>query len=146
MMERGRRRMRGTSPELTEAARELREEETVAERVLWAELRNRGLGGLRFRRQHAIERFVLDFYCPAARLAVEVDGGAHAGREEHDAARDEALRTLGCETLRFTNREVITTLAAVLDRIREAVAARGALEARSPAPPPRPLAGEGAGG
>ena len=140
------RRMRGSSAELAAAARDLRGAETAAERALWAELRGRKLDGLRFRRQHAIERFVLDFYCPAARLAVEVDGGVHAGREMHDAARDEALRSIGRETLRFTNRRVLTSITEVLARIREAAFARGPVEAGCPAPPPRPLAGEGPGG
>lgn len=71
-------------------ARRFRREMTFTERKLWARLRRRALGGLHFRRQHPFGRFVLDFYCDAVRLAVEVDGGIHRleARQIDDALRD----------------------------------------------------------
>jgi very-short-patch-repair endonuclease len=118
---------------------------TPAERQLWIGLRGWGLGP--FRRQHAIERFVLDFYCPSARLCVEVDGGVHdeAGQQERDRARSEALMALGIRVLRVRNEEVLGDPRAVLRRIQAELA-------RAPASPrartlksPLPLAGEGGG-
>lgn len=101
------------------AARRLRRAETAAERALWAALRRRRLDGLRFHRQHPCGSFILDFYCPARRLAVEVDGGVHDSDDQsrYDAERATALLSIGVEVVRVTNREVMTDLGAVLRRI-----------------------------
>jgi len=92
-------RVRGTTRELDQRARELRAEMTPAERRLWDALRDRQLAGLKFRRQHAIGTHILDFYCASCRLNVEVDGDIHDVPEqaEHDAVRDEYLRLSGPE-------------------------------------------------
>ncbi len=84
-------------------ARVLRRALTPPEARLWVCLRAKQLGGLKFRRQHPVEAYVLDFYCPEARLAVEVDGQQHsdAGRSEHDARRTEWLETQGIAVLRI---------------------------------------------
>jgi very-short-patch-repair endonuclease len=133
--------MRGASEEVQAAARQLRREMTPAERQLWNGLRGWRLG--RFRRQHAIGPFILDFYCPAARLCIEVDGSVHDGAEQRvrDAARTDALATLGIRVVRFRNKEVLTDTRAVLRRIK------AELSASAPAPSgfPLPLAGEGGG-
>jgi very-short-patch-repair endonuclease len=108
------------SPELMMAARTLRREETPAEAALWQVLRDRGLDRLRFRRQHAVGRFVLDFYCPALRLAVEVDGGEHDTSEqvERDQARTEHLAAMGYTVVRVRNQEVLHDLPTVLARLK----------------------------
>jgi very-short-patch-repair endonuclease len=100
--------MRGRTPEILEASRSLRSEMTEAEKALWAGLRRDGIRGMRFRRQHAIGRFVLDFYCPSHKLAVEVDGGVHDDPDQavYDAARTEALNQLGIRVVRLRNEEV----------------------------------------
>jgi very-short-patch-repair endonuclease len=133
------RRLRGTSKELQERARQLRREMTPAEAALWKELR--GWPTARFRRQHPLGRFVLDFYAPSVRLCVEVDGGIHedSDQRERDEARSEALAAMRIQVIRFRNEEVLSDPAAVLLRIQEAITA-----ASTAAPPnPRPLAGVG---
>ncbi|HET8654865.1 MAG TPA: endonuclease domain-containing protein [Longimicrobiaceae bacterium] len=127
------RRMRGVSKELGSRARALRREMTPAERQLWTGLRGWGLGP--FRRQHALERFVLDFYCPSARLCVEVDGGVHdeADQQERDRARSDALAALGIRVLRVRNEEVLENPRAVLRRI-EAELSRARLPRSAPEP------------
>ena len=76
---------------------------------------------MRFRRQHAIGRFILDFYCPRHRLALELDGALHdePDQREYDAARTEALEQLGIRVLRFRNEEVMQNLPSVLERIKD---------------------------
>lgn len=100
--------MRGRTPEIQQAARWLRSEMTGAERHLWDALRCESIRGMRFRRQHAIGRFVLDFYCPAHKLAIEVDGAVHdwPDQAEYDAARTAALEQRGIRVLRVRNEEV----------------------------------------
>jgi len=134
------------------AARELRSEMTPAEVSLWESLRHRRLEGLRFRRQHAIGRVVLDFYCAARKLAIEVDGGIHdtAPQAERDAERTRVLAGLGIRVLRIRNDEVFTDIASVLHRIALAAQApppgKEARGPRSTSPfSPPSLAGEGPG-
>ena len=114
-------RIRGVSPELQERARELRRETTPAERLLWARLRNRQLQGRKFRRQHPLGRFVVDFCCPAERLVVEVDGEVHEGQEEEDEARTAVLESYGYTVLRFLNQAVIQDVEGVLKAIARAI-------------------------
>jgi very-short-patch-repair endonuclease len=114
--------MRGSSPELQARARELRRAPTPAERKLWNRLRGWGIG--KFRRQHPLDRFILDFYCPAARLCVEVDGGIHDDPDQlaRDRARTETLAAMGIRVIRFRNEEVLHDPGAVLRKIEEALA------------------------
>jgi very-short-patch-repair endonuclease len=107
--------------------------------LLWKRLRGENLG-FRFRRQHPIGDFVLDFFCHAARLAVEIDGPDHAERQVYDGWRDECLGKQGIRTLRFPVRRVKFELGRVLEEIREACRA-GCAAVPHPLPPP--LAGEG---
>lgn len=102
------------------AARELRARGTRAEEVLWQELRSRRLGGLKFRRQHPIGPFVLDFCCVERRLAIEVDGGVHGTLEERDAERESLLVAAGFRVLRFSNDDVQQRLSQVLESIQTA--------------------------
>ena len=110
---------REVPPRLLALARRLRSDHTDAERLLWRLLRDRQVVGLKFRRQHSIAPYVLDFYCPDLRLAVEVDGGQHfePRGERHDAERTRALDEHGIATIRFTNFEVLQQPQAVLETI-----------------------------
>lgn len=116
----GRRRVRGITAELQQAAWRLRGQMTPAELVLWEALRDRRLLGLRFRRQSPVGQFVLDFYCPACRLVVELDGGVHDTQAAADAARTELLGAYGLRVIRFPNERVFSDLPAVLEAIAAA--------------------------
>ena len=109
--------IRGASRELKEAAGELRHNMTPAEELLWERLKLKRLNGLRFRRQHPIGRFILDFYCPEHKLVIEVDGPIHEQQAEHDEERTEQLRSAGLTVLRFKNVEVMEQTEQVLEKI-----------------------------
>ena len=96
--------------------RELRKTSTDAERTFWRHLRNRQLGGHKFRRQHPYEGYVLDFACMERKLVVEADGGQHA-ESRRDEARDDFLAQAGFTVLRFWNNEVLLQTEAVLEVI-----------------------------
>jgi very-short-patch-repair endonuclease len=115
------------------AARDLRVRQTSAEGILWEALRNRRLDGLKFRRQHPVGPFVLDFCCPERRLAIELDGAVHAAQLENDAEREAILATAGYRIVRFPNDAVQNDLSAVLAAIR-ATAAREPRRSASPLP------------
>jgi len=122
------------SPEQRVFAKQLRTQLTDCERLLWRRLRNRGLAGIKFRRQHPLPPYVLDFYCAELRLVIELDGGQHyddAGREK-DRVRTDYLQRKGLDVLRFSNLDVLQNLDGVLSEILRC------LEARSPHPNPLP--------
>ena len=100
------------------SARRPRREPTLAEAALW-ELRDRRFGDFKFRRQAPIGTYVADFFRPALKLVVELDGGIHALREEADRRRDDWLRTAGYTVLRFPNEAMLRNPAVVFDAIRE---------------------------
>ncbi|HET7461125.1 MAG TPA: endonuclease domain-containing protein [Longimicrobium sp.] len=129
-----RHRYRNNSAELQIAAREMRAEPTPAERRLWNALRGSKLG-VRFRRQHPVGQFILDFWCPEARLAVEVDGEVHDGadQQEKDTHRTTLLDQYGYKVIRFRNDEVLRELPSVEARLRDEIAARGVALPPSPA-------------
>ncbi len=102
---------------LLSRARQLRREMTFPERLLWSHLRARQAGGMKWRRQVPIDRYVVDFYCPAASLVVEVDGMSHAGQAEADAARTFDLQAQGLRVLRVTNDDVIADVDGVVEYI-----------------------------
>jgi very-short-patch-repair endonuclease len=104
-------------PPILQAAHELRQPQTPAEQKLWLHLRNRQLDGFKFRRQHPIDRFIIDFYCAEAKLCIEIDGDSHAEQIEYDQARTEYLNERGYTVIRFTNREVFNQCEAVLQAI-----------------------------
>ena len=114
-------RIRGTTPEIEQAARRLRKNMTPAEKRLWSVLRNKQLNGLRFRRQHPVGNFILDFYCPACKLVVEVDGEIHSDRLDYDNARTSKLAEHGYSVLRFSNKRIMNELPQVLAEIRQIV-------------------------
>jgi very-short-patch-repair endonuclease len=100
-------------PRTTAHARQLRTAMTDAERFLWQDLRLRQFDGYKFRRQHPLGHYVLDFVCLTAKLVVEVDGGQHSEQNEYDASRTEWLRQKGFRVLRFWNHEVMKDIEAV---------------------------------
>ncbi len=116
---------RRISPVIRQRARDLRRPLTPTEGKLWARLRARPQG-LKFRRQHPLGRFIVDFYCAQARLAIEVDGGLHAEprHAEYDTARTAWLEQRGYRVLRFQARQVEKDLEAVVKRIVEACEGR----------------------
>jgi very-short-patch-repair endonuclease len=101
-------------------AKELRKIQTTAEQILWDRLRNRRLCELKFRRQHPIGAYIVDFYCDEDRLVIELDGGIHDQQKEQDEQRDSQLAAYGFHILRFQNQEVESNLEVVLGKIAAA--------------------------
>jgi very-short-patch-repair endonuclease len=101
----------------TVVARRLRRHATDVEKQLWRELRELGLPH-RFRRQHPVGGYIVDFACPAARLAIELDGGQHALRTDADEERSQEIAAHGYRVLRFWNVDVTENLRGVLETIR----------------------------
>jgi len=114
------------TPHLRHNAKELRRNATHPEQRLWYALRAKQLSGLKFRRQHAIDRYVVDFFCGEANLIVEVDGESHDGQHDADAERQQRLEELGFRVIRCTNDEVLDNLDGVLEAILKAAISGGA--------------------
>ena len=113
----------GASRNTFDKAHELRRNMTEAETILWKELKNKGLPNVRFRRQHPIGLFIVDFYCHEFKLAIEIDGGIHFVKEviEYDDGRSHDIEKLGIKILRFTNNQVFNDMNTVLKEISESV-------------------------
>lgn len=113
----------GAKPEIFDRARQLRKDSTEAEEKLWKRLRNRKFEGLKFRRQHPINQFIVDFYCHEKRLVVEVDGGIHNDIEvkERDEGREAELQNFGLRIIRFKNEEIMNDMKQVLEKLKAAV-------------------------
>jgi very-short-patch-repair endonuclease len=111
----------GAKPEILQVAAELRKNMTPAEKVLWERLRNRQVGGFRFRRQHPIYEVVVDFFCYEAMLVVEVDGSVHddSQQQERDKERTKILNNFGLREVRFRNEEVINYTDSVIHQIEQ---------------------------
>ena len=110
---------------LNAGVRGRRKNSTQAEDALWRELRGRKLLGLKFRRQHALGRFVVDFYCREAKLVIEVDGEVHDGQRIEDAVRQAYLESLGLRVLRFKNERILLARDEDLESISSALRGRG---------------------
>src|SRR5260221_8569536 len=112
----------GAKAHLFEKAKGLRARETEAEQILWSKLCKKQLG-VKFRRQHPIDEYIVDFYCHAHRLAIEVDGEIHDTKEnrEYDKSRTECLNEFKVEVVRFTNAEVTNNVDSVLEKIKERI-------------------------
>lgn len=95
---------------------------TPQENILWFYLRRGGMG-CKFQRQHSIGPYITDFYCPAKKLVIELDGKQHEENREYDLERTRFLEMSGYKVLRFWNHEANTNIAGVLTRIRECLAA-----------------------
>ncbi|NNH77299.1 DUF559 domain-containing protein [Acinetobacter sp. ANC 5380] len=111
--------MKPYNKNLKQASRELRNNMTEAEKLLWSRLRGKQILGLQFYRQKPILNFIVDFYCPVANLVIECDGGQHYTIEglETDSIRDVALAELGLRVLRFNNGQVLLQLEDVVNTI-----------------------------
>ncbi|NII74171.1 very-short-patch-repair endonuclease [Dyella sp. SG562] len=120
-------------------ARNLRQKQTDAERALWRQLRARHLQGWKFRRQHQVGSYIVDFVCMDAWQIVELDGGQHADQVIYDERRTLELQAMGYRVLRFWNNDVLANPESVLEVLWEALASPG------PSPQPSPRRGEGAG-
>ena len=105
---------------LKEFRKELRNNLTPAEAVMWKALQKKQLEGRKFRRQHSIGNYIVDFYCPKEKLIVELDGAGHFTPEgsDQDEKRDAYMSNLGIKVIRFENRDVFNNLYAVLEMIR----------------------------
>lgn len=113
------RRMR-TTESIQLRAKELRKEPTPAEKILWERLRNRQLGGFKFRRQAAMGGVIADFYCAECKLIVEIDGDIHDLLTEEDEQRTKEIQRFGYRVIRFRNEEVEQAVESVLNRILDA--------------------------
>ncbi len=103
--------------------RKLRRKSTEAEKLLWEKLRGRKLSGLKFRRQYSIAQFVLDFYCPEKRFAIELDGGIHEKKDvkNHDENRDGFIEGFGIKIIRIKNELVLDDIDSALEYIKEQI-------------------------
>jgi adenine-specific DNA-methyltransferase len=135
---------RSKSSLLQQRAREMRHAGNLPEASLWRELRGRRFSGLKFRRQHPLGRYIVDFYCAAAQLVVELDGVTHRGRETSDQQRQDWLEAQGLKVLRCPNHELYENLDGLLEAIWHACRERMAGQHPSPpAPLPSQTRGEG---
>jgi len=104
-------------PEIRRRARDLRKSATPAEEKMWAVLKNRGVGGFKFRRQHPIGYFIADFYCAEVNLVVEIDGSVHESQQEYDRMRTIWLEDRGYMVVRFQNDEVLSDIEQVREHL-----------------------------
>ncbi|WP_347923407.1 endonuclease domain-containing protein [Pontimicrobium sp. SW4] len=104
---------------LEERRKELRKNLTPAEATLWKSLQRKQLKGRKFRRQHSIQNFIVDFYCASERLIVELDGAVHLdfAQQNYDLERTDILENLGLKVIRFENRLIFENLSEVLEEI-----------------------------
>ncbi len=120
-------------------AREMRSKMTDAESLLWMLLRNRRIADAKFRRQHPVGRYILDFYCDEKKLGVELDGGQHGEAVAYDEKRGAWLQLQGIKVLRFWNNQMLAETEAVMEAIYQALTDS---ESKATIAPP-PQAGEG---
>ena len=107
------------SSEKIKKAKELRQNMTPAEKILWEHLRAKRFNGLKFRRQQIIEGFIVDFYCHSLGLVIELDGEIHEKQKKYDTERDKILSSKQLTILRFTNQQVTENIESVLKKIAE---------------------------
>jgi very-short-patch-repair endonuclease len=99
-------------------ARFLRKDATIVENIVWGILRNRKFNNLKFRRQHEINGFIVDFYCHELRLAIEIDGKIHEKQKDYDKLREELIENEGVPFIRVTNEEVMRDINILLEKIK----------------------------
>ncbi len=109
------------NPKLKAYARELRKNSTMPEIILWKGIKSRALG-VQFHRQVPILNFIVDFYCHEIKLAIEIDGSSHIGKENYDTYRQEAIENYGVTFIRFTNKEIGNEMFSVSLALEEIVA------------------------
>lgn len=109
------------NPRLKRLSQKLRTNMTDAERLVWSRIRGKQLKGLQVYRQRIVGYYIVDFYCPKARLVIEIDGGGHYKPEgvKKDEVRDALLRSNGLSVLRFSDVDVLLNIEAVIEKIHE---------------------------
>jgi very-short-patch-repair endonuclease len=118
-------------------ARQMRANQTSAEKLLWSKLRRKSIGNARFRRQHPLYGFITDFCCVEHRLVIELDGDSHAEQSQYGAWRTDKLVQRGFRVIRFFNDEVQNNLEGVIEAIWQAM--------QTPPPLPSPVSNNGGG-
>ena len=114
------------SPTLKSFRRDLRKHGTPAEGGMWNYLKGRQVGGLLFRRQYSIDNYILDFYCPAIKVALELDGESHMAHLDEDRGRDQyLLERYGIKTIRYENRHVFERPQQIINDILEEAKRQG---------------------
>ena len=115
--------MKPYNKNLKHASRDLRNNMTDAEKMLWSKLRNKQIWGVQFYRQKPLLNYIVDFYCPFANLVIECDGSQHYTENglEADRVRDEALAQLGLKVLRFDNLQVLNEIDAVVEKVFDVI-------------------------
>lgn len=113
-------------PEMKGRRQHLRNNATPTEQKLWQKLKGKQIAGVKFRRQYGIDNYVLDFYAPSCKLAIEIDGETHFSEEaiKYDAQREQYIKGFGIQIIRFTNVDVFRNLQGVLLMIEQAVVRR----------------------
>jgi len=134
-------------PALKQRRRELRRNQTEAEKIFWTHVRNRQFCEMRFYRQYSIGPYILDFYCPTIKVAIELDGGQHTHDEkrEYDEFRSEYLKARGIDVIRFWNHEVLLDINSCLAKLMVRVTPLLPLSL-TPPPPAPPLSLRGGKG
>lgn len=110
----------GASPAIFDRAKELRKHMTPTERILWSKISNKKLG-VKFRRQHPIKNYIVDFYCHTSKIVIEIDGKIHDYQKEYDSGRQAEIEQFGIKVLRFTNQEIYEDIPSVINKIKEAI-------------------------
>ena len=126
-------------------AREMRHGMTDAEALLWMLLRNRRIAGAKFRRQHPVGRYILDYYCVEKALGIELDGGQHGEAMAYDQQRDDWLQSQGIRVLRFWNNQMLTETEAVMEVIYQTVVSTETSRTNIEQITPSPAGGRGLG-
>ena len=111
----------GLPPITLQKARQLRNHLTNEEELLWERLKNKQICKVRFRRQHPIGQFIVDFYCHSAKLVIEIDGKIHLQRQKYDIERTQTLEELGLKVIRFSNSEINSKIDFVIKQISQTV-------------------------
>jgi len=127
-----------------EKRRQLRKDQTFCEKIVWIYLRNRKTLGYKFRRQYSVDKYVIDFFCPELKLAVEIDGNVHnkPDQKEYDIKRQEYLEKFGITFVRITNDELLGNPNLAFDRIEKVLKYLEG-KVKQPHPNPSPSKGEG---
>ncbi len=119
-------KIRRNDPALKQRRRMLRIEQTEAEKFFWSRIWNRQFYGMKFYRQYSAGPYILDFYCPKLKLAIELDGGQHShdDKRAYDFVRTSYLKTHGIDVMRVWNHEVLQNSEGILDRLAEKITLR----------------------
>lgn len=128
-------RQKNNRPDLLETRRQLRQAGEAAEAVLWTVIKNRNIDGFKFRRQFSIGPYIMDFYCPEAKLGIELDGAGHQTLDgvKYDKVRsDYLLREQGIRVIRFENRDLYYNLEGVVKEIEKGLNKKAKSEPLSP--------------